>query len=255
MITAGRPHRESAQGNVSVKGPLGYLALHRTRAWGWILWAAGLGVFVAMAVAANSSDEFPGDIAISEEVQEIEFWGSNRLEEAADVVGSSLFVSGVAAALTLLLVWRRKWELAALAPSILLWRLAGTPIKQIVHRPRPHEPEAILRELPAGFSFPSGHALGAALLCGFVILMAERLLGGWKKRALEFVAVVLALGVGFERVYDGAHWTSDVAGGFLLGGLVVGFVALGRPAALALGNELRRRWQWRKLEAPRVPGD
>ena len=40
---------------------------------------------------------------------------------------------------------------------------------------------------------------------------------GWLRRTLALSALVPILTVGFARIEDGAHWPSDVLGGYMLG--------------------------------------
>jgi undecaprenyl-diphosphatase len=81
-------------------------------------------------------------------------------------------------------------------------------------------------------SFPSGHAVYYTAFFGFLWVVTFRRV---KPRLLRwpllgfFGAVVLL--VCLARVYLGAHWPSDVAGGYLLGGAVLAVgIALYRPA-------------------------
>lgn len=87
-------------------------------------------------------------------------------------------------------------------------------IKLLVTRPRP---DAGLVTAP-GYSFPSGHATGAAAGWGAVALVLIWLTTRWGTRvALATAAVLIALLVGVSRVYLGVHEATDVLGGWALG--------------------------------------
>lgn len=70
----------------------------------------------------------------------------------------------------------------------------------------------------AGFSFPSGHTAGSIVFCGILAYFAWR---HWEspkvKLSSSILFVTITSVVGFDRIYLGVHWFSDVLGGFLLG--------------------------------------
>jgi len=78
------------------------------------------------------------------------------------------------------------------------------------------------------FSFPSDHTTATAAVA-VALLLATPLL---RRRWYGWAAVALAVLMGLDRVYVGAHYFTDVAAGFALGAMVS--LALGRPAVRAL---------------------
>ena len=75
-----------------------------------------------------------------------------------------------------------------------------------------------------GWSFPSAHAALSALTMGSLVLLILRTKWPTKYRhPLATLAVVFALLIGFSRLYVGAHFLSDVIGGWALGITVVAF--------------------------------
>jgi undecaprenyl-diphosphatase len=110
---------------------------------------------------------------------------------------------------------------AAWGGSSLLFRL----VKLLAARPRP--PLALAVHHFGGYSFPSGHATVAAATWGMLAVLAAAHRRSWpRKIALWSAAAFIALFTGLSRLYLGAHWLTDVLGGWALGALWM-FVVIG----------------------------
>jgi len=93
---------------------------------------------------------------------------------------------------------------------------AATLVKQFVSRVRPDP--LIWFDPLLTYSFPSGHATSAMALYGFLMVASALLLpSGIKRTTLMLLCSVLVLMVGASRLVLGAHFLSDVLGGYLLG--------------------------------------
>jgi undecaprenyl-diphosphatase len=66
-----------------------------------------------------------------------------------------------------------------------------------------------------GYSFPSGHATGAAAMATLFSWIAVR--QRVHPRVIVTVCVLIAVLVGVSRVYLDVHWFSDVLGGWVIG--------------------------------------
>lgn len=119
-------------------------------------------------------------------------------------------------------------------------------LKLGVGRERPTIVEHV--EVVGGLSFPSGHTLIATFLYPTLgMLIASNMKDRRLKAYVFTVTAVLALLVGFTRVYLGVHYPSDVLGGWLLG----------LAFATAAGMLIRSLKQQHIVEKPvgETPGD
>jgi len=204
----------------------------RTKLWGrlaerrrrtGLIWCCALtAVFIAIGVliALPAVQQF--DLRVSREIQETSGAPWDQIMIFGTFIGSSPVVAGVVVLLGALL-WAR--NLKRIACFVLL-TLISLPIdfalKQLWDRARPNS-AAVHILLPApGSSFPSGHALCATTVYGFLAFLAWVHLPDHKGRML-FTALIAALVpyVAISRVYVGAHWLSDVLGAFTIGLLLM----------------------------------
>jgi undecaprenyl-diphosphatase len=92
-------------------------------------------------------------------------------------------------------------------------------LKPLAARPRPcqefHDVRAPL-ECGSGKSFPSTHAADSA---------AAATVFAWALPRFSALGIVIAVVVGFSRVYLGEHWPSDVVAGWALG-IVIGVLLI-----------------------------
>jgi undecaprenyl-diphosphatase len=137
-------------------------------------------------------------------------------------------------AVGLAVVWRRASLLIAVAlADVAADSLAGA-LKAATQVERPPlryvHPKALV-SLPSGSSFPSGHT-ATSFACATVLSFFV------PRAAPAFY--LLALAIGFSRIYVGVHWPLDVLGGIVLG------VAVGLAVTALL-----RRGAGRRLSARR----
>jgi undecaprenyl-diphosphatase len=134
-------------------------------------------------------------------------------------LGSTAVLIPLAVAVGALFLWRRRdWRPAALlgaaiGGSIALYDIA----KPWVGRPRPPAADRIGVAV-SGWSFPSGHAAQAVAVWAMLAVIFGAS-GGLRRILVWIGAVLVVLVVGASRLYLGAHWLSDVLGGYALGAL------------------------------------
>lgn len=115
-------------------------------------------------------------------------------------------------------LWRNRRECvigsAVLAGVIGATDALGTHLKGLVQRPRPCLTLPEVQQLlgcGGAFSFPSNHAANTTAAAAFFQILYPR--SGW-------ISWPLVLAIGLSRVYIGAHYPTDVIGGWVVGGLV-----------------------------------
>jgi undecaprenyl-diphosphatase len=124
-------------------------------------------------------------------------------------IGGAAIRAPFAVAGAIWLYWSgRRREAIAFTLAVASAALALPPIKLLFARARPDAIWQLVTENKA--SFPSGHALGAAVTFPLLGLFSGR-------RGAMIVGIALALAIGLSRVFLGVHWLSDVVGGWLLG--------------------------------------
>ena len=145
---------------------------------------------------------------------------TDALRFLSDRVWDPVTLRTIVALLTVWLLYRRAWRLAAWsAVTATAGGLIGLLVKTVVERARPSLEDPVAHA--PGFSFPSGHAMTATTSFAILLLVLLPMVPRALRALCWGIAVVSVLGVGFTRIALGVHWFSDVVGGWLLGLAVV----------------------------------
>lgn len=88
-------------------------------------------------------------------------------------------------------------------------------MKMVIERERPHIFEAAEG---VGYSFPSGHAMGAMITYGLVLYLLKRQIKNKNSLiTMQVIIVTLIIMIGFSRYIIQVHYLSDVLAGFGFG--------------------------------------
>jgi membrane-associated phospholipid phosphatase len=168
---------------------------------------------------------------------ELATWFHERLTPAFVAVlhaftdfGSGDWIGIVVFALVLFFTWKRWWpSLVTLIVAVPGGMLLNEWVKVLVHRQRPFVDGPFVDW--SGYSFASGHTIGATLLYGQLLLFVLPALKTRHWRLLSvFSAILLVALVGFSRIALGAHFLTDVLAAIIFGVVWLTFCLIaGRP--------------------------
>jgi len=102
--------------------------------------------------------------------------------------------------------------------------LLNTAIKFSVRRERPVTVYSRSMKYRT-YSFPSGHTFGSTVVFG-MFAVAALSAGGMNSYFIAGFMVALIGLIGYSRVYVGAHYVSDVVGGWVIGAFVLLLIQL-----------------------------
>src|SRR5216117_1372996 len=140
--------------------------------------------------------------------------------------GSGEWIGVVLFCVALYFVWKKWWpSLVTLIIAVPGGMLLNEWVKILVHRHRPFVDGPFVDW--SGYSFASGHTIGATLLYGQLLLFLLPLMKSKRRQRLIILsAAMLVMLVGFSRIALGAHYLTDVIAAIFLGVLWLMICAL-----------------------------
>jgi len=166
------------------------------------------------ALGTNELSRFDRRVADTLHAHAVRSPVARRFFMAVTTLGDFEVLLGVGLGMLVLLVCRRYFRMAtAWIITLLGAAILNVILKDMIGRARPTFVDPII--VPGGLSFPSGHSMngmvGYGMLAYLLTLIARK---RWQRRAVVAVLAVLVISIGFSRMYLGAHWFSDVIGGW-----------------------------------------
>jgi membrane-associated phospholipid phosphatase len=163
---------------------------------------------------------FPGDLEISSALQTVQSrWSLAAMEGVSWIVDS--WKGAIVVLIAAFIFWRAYGKMEGIVLLAAgLFTAANELFKLVVNRPRPTADAVHVFAVETGKSFPSGHAFFAVAIIGLIAYLAViHTVKPSRKFIIGTVSVFLILWIGISRIYLGVHWASDVAGGYLAGGV------------------------------------
>ena len=175
-----------------------------------------------LTAGAAVRDRFVGDLALSGALQELTSPQWEEVMEFATLIGATPYMLAAALGMLAWFLWKRRVVDCVVVLSALVSLGFFRLLKVAVDRPRPTADLVMVWQQSDTASFPSGHTVSAMILFGLVFYLAPTLVRQkWAARTVRILSVLLVVLISTSRVYLGAHWPSDVLGGFLFGYLAL----------------------------------
>jgi undecaprenyl-diphosphatase len=180
----------------------------------------GLTIFVMSYPVSNF------DLSTTREIQEQRAWDPTLLMKCISSFGNTVvaFLSVIIASLFFYLTYRRREAYFTFA--VILADLLNMLIKLLIHRPRPTMTDARVLFSFTQTGFPSGHVVHYVVFFGFllaVMILDKTISLSWRI-VVGSLSSFLILTVSISRIYLGAHWATDVIGGYLFGFAYLGII-------------------------------
>lgn len=179
----------------------------------WLVMFVCLAGFLALAEDVFNRELMKGDVVGYELVSR--FLIGDFVTPIAKFVtnlGGAVFL--IALTVILILFIKNKKIGISIFANLTIITVLNQILKRILQRPRPTK-FRIIEE--SGYSFPSGHSMVSMAFYGYLIYLSYKYINNkYIKWGLNFILGLLIVSIGISRIYLGAHYTSDVIGGFLI---------------------------------------
>lgn len=179
--------------------------------------------FVLLGALVSSSPPSGLDIHVSKEVQE-EVNEKRPIDFSSPMALISIFGNGAVSVLSVLGIALIFWitsnkREAVFTLLVFVSNIVNFIIKLIFNRPRPSSDTIQVLGKFDHSSFPSGHVTHYVVFFGFllVVIFYRKLFPLWLRLVFAICLVILIGTIPISRVYLGAHWATDVIGGYLIG--------------------------------------
>ena len=177
-------------------------------------------------------------------------WIERSLIEITALGTGLVVIVIIAIAATFLWLTRHKYSAVLLLVSTIGGIILNNVLKLIFDRDRPQAFEWLAHA--SSSSFPSGHAMSAAIVYATIGYLAARLQRRrWARWLTMFLAFCMIVLICISRLYLGVHYPSDVAAGVVLGLAWAAFCMAALEAIQVLGR--RRSAQMAQDEEPPPP--
>jgi membrane-associated phospholipid phosphatase len=166
------------------------------------------------------------DLAMTREIQEQRDWDPTRLMKFISSFGNTIVASLAIIIASLLFYLTNRRREAYFTFAVILPDLLNMVVKLLIHRPRPTLDDAKILLTFSQTGFPSGHVVHYVVFFGFLlaVMIVDKTIALSWRIVVGVVSSFLILTVSISRIYLGAHWATDVIGGYLFGFAYLGII-------------------------------
>jgi len=128
-------------------------------------------------------------------------------------------VAGVVGLIVIACLWFKGWRAEAVFVGFVgVADLLNPLFREVIGNPRPTSEFITVYRSPVDFSFPSGTAMHVVMFSGVLIYLSMHLMkAGWLRNVICGIMGLWIPIMGVWLIYRGAHWPSDVLGGYVYG--------------------------------------
>jgi undecaprenyl-diphosphatase len=193
--------------------------LARHPRWGVAVMLAGIFTFAALAFNVRTNGPLTTlDVPLADGLHDRAVHGPELARKAAIFTGTFGKESAGIILAVFIIYWllRRQWRpLTMIVLGVVGGNVWFEVLSRFFQRHRPVFPDP-LDPLP-GPGFPSGHSMMAFLLYGLLAYMAMPRLSRVWRWVVGVAVMLIPLLVGFSRMFLGAHYFTDILGGYSFG--------------------------------------
>ncbi|HLJ80895.1 MAG TPA: phosphatase PAP2 family protein [Ktedonobacterales bacterium] len=215
-----------------------------------LLWVLGAVALVVLSVFAHRYAAFPGDVGLTEWVQQLHQPIVVRFINISSDLNWPLPAGIIAIVVILVLAILRQIRAAICAAIAGFGADAlNVTLNGAVARPRPNNVHIHAVAHLGLHSYPSGHVTHVIAFYGFLFfltLLAGREHPAWRPWlfAVRAICLYFIVFIGPSRLLEGEHWPSDVLASYLLGALIL-------AVSIAIYHLLGYAWDRYRASHPR----
>lgn len=182
-------------------------------------------IFVAILLSyfARQYPILPADVFVTKFFQGGSWWFFHSLFTLVSSLGNAPLVIVTTTSVMAIFLFYSMPKAAAFAALTLLNHPVNVIIKLLVQRPRPTEDIVTIVETLSSYSFPSGHVMHFTVFYGFILFVTlhTKKIPVVLRQFFVSMCIFLIAFIGPSRIFLGAHWLSDVIGGYLFGAILL----------------------------------